>query len=475
MNFLRSITPIVFGFLFFLPMGSVDSLGWEVGILGYELFLKENQNQKQLVVPGWDFHTQNWGKVFQSEAYLHRVSSESLFVGLKDKNKKNQIHWDLDIKLTSGPETGLRNYYLGKNHFLGYETKVFFLGVGRREHLFSPKSFSSFFDGGEGLFLELKPEKSFLVQFFLWDHYSGSLLFSKDQFRHLLYVSDEYETNSKTQVTSFSRNHHRRQSFGLVYGDFLTLRIGFHYLELGSFGPNTKDHPPETKKSFADGDSLFSGNFGFGAHFEHFSFEFDFLWSKGNDRTRSKLAAHSGSIPVAGEAIQLGTELRFGGFKFRSSHFLSDRAETNEKHQIVKEGYISFGTHPSQTPYLSQIFRVFPSAAVTEKGYEKNFAIIEGRSFGYLTELVISFEFPPLVVKCIGNYFVPYIQNVPSDGRISVNRREFERFFLAEGMMEVSLKEEAGLELGVGISQLFLPETFNLTSNFGYVYGRLQI
>ncbi|MCW7463038.1 hypothetical protein ND812_13140 [Leptospira sp. 3 VSF25] len=459
-----------------IPLTRVYGVGLEFGIYGFELFLKEKQNTKPLEVPNWDFHNQRWGQVFRNDAYLNRSSGESGFVGLKDKNNRNQIHWDLDAKLTTGPETGLRNYYLGKNHFLGYQSKLFFLGVGRREHLFSPKSFSTQYDGSEGLFLEIKPESNLTFQLMIWDFYSGSLLLSKDQFHGLLRKesSSEFLTSEKKNE-GFSRSHHRRHSFGIHYGESNSLRFGVHYLELGSFGPNTKDHPSETKKNSADGDSLFSGNFGFGIQFETLSFAFDFLWCKGSDRTRSQIAEKPGTIPIAGEAIQIGTELKLGDFKIRSSHFLSDTAETNQNHQIVKEGYISMGTHPSQTPYLSQIFRMFPSAAVTESGYEKNFALIEGRAFGYLTELVLSYQYQQVIVKLIGNYFVPYHQNGLLDGRIHFQKRQFEKFFVAEGMLEVALKTEEGFELGVGLSQLYLPESMGISSNFGYVYGRYQI
>ncbi|XDD45122.1 hypothetical protein AB3N60_10375 [Leptospira sp. WS39.C2] len=471
-KFLFPYVCLLFGF----PFDPIESIGLDVGIFGHELFLKENQNKKQLEVPGWDFHSQKWGRVFVGEPYLNRVSGESLFVGIKDKNQRDKIHWNLDIQLTSGPDTGLRNYYLGKNHFFGYQTKQFFLGLGRREHLFSPKSFSSYFDGGDGLFLEIKPETYLTFQFFLWDFYSGSLLLTKDQFRSILRLEDETDLlKTKGNQSNLSRNHHRRQSFGLVIGQFLQFRLGFHYLELGSFGPNTKDHPQETKKNSADGDSLFSGNLGIGFHTQHLSFEFDFLWCKGSDRTRSQIAKNPGTLPIAGEAIQFGTELRFGGVKIRSSHFLSDRDEKNEKHQIVKEGYVFFGSHPSQTPYISQIFRVFPSAAVTELGYEKNYAIIEGRTFGYLSEFVLSYQYQLVVVKLIGNYFLPYKQNGSFDGKINFQKSEFEKFFIAEVMLEVAIKDESGFELGIGTSKLFLPESLGIVSNFGYLYGRCQI
>ncbi|TGK97327.1 LA_2168 family protein [Leptospira levettii] len=472
------LTNVFFYFLvlFLIPLTKVNGIGLEFGIYGYELFLKENQTKRPLEVPNWDFFSQRWSRVFRNDGYLNRSSGESGFVGLKDKNNRNQIHWDLDAKLTTGPETGLRNYYLGKNHFLGYKSKMFFLGVGRREHLFSPKSFSTQYDGGEGLFLEIKPESNLTFQLMIWDFYSGSLLLSKDQFHGLLRneTSSEFSTSEKKN-DGFRRSHHRRHSFGIHYGESNSLRLGVHYMELGSFGSNTKDHPSETKKNSADGDSIFSGNIGFGIQWEHLSFEFDFLWCKGSDRTRSQIAETPGIIPIAGEAFQVGTELKLGEFKLRSSHFLSDTAETNQNHQIVKEGYVSMGTHPSQTPYLSQIFRIFPSAAVTESGYEKNLALIEGRAFGYLTELVLSYQYQQVIVKLIGNYFVPYHQNGLLDGRIHFQKRQFEKFFVSEGMLEVALKDEEGFELGVGISQLYLPESMGIHSNFGYVYGRYQI
>ncbi|EOQ87962.1 hypothetical protein LEP1GSC202_3411 [Leptospira yanagawae serovar Saopaulo str. Sao Paulo = ATCC 700523] len=465
----------------FFPFNQIGAVGLEVGLFGYELFLKENMQGKRLEVSGWDFNYNRWRNSFQAEPYLYRTSGESLFVGLKDKQSKNQIVWDLHIQLTSGPDTGLRQYYLGKNSYFGYQLQNFLLGVGRREHLFSPKSFSTQFDAGDGLFLELKPKLGLTLQFFIWDFHSGSLLLSKDQFRSLLSregILNEGETNNfpvEKPITKHSRNHRRRHSVGLVYGDSFSFRFGVHYLELGSLGPYTKDHPNETKRYLADGDSLLHGNGGFSLHTDILSFDFDFLWCRGNDRTRSKLAATPGSITIAGEALQSGVELRFAGWKIRSSHFISDREEKNEKQQIVKEGFISLGTHPSQTPYLSQIFEVFPSSAITELGYEKNFALLEGRSFGYLTELALSYTYNQFVFKLIGNYFLPYRQTGPTNGRIAFQKREFERFFIAEGMFEVSIREEVSFELGIGISQLFLPESIGIRSNFGYVFGRLQI
>lgn len=472
---------ILFGIFFILPFTSVRSVGLEVGVFGYELFLKENQKNKQLEVPGWDFHYQKWGNSFRTEPYLNRTSGESMFVGLKDQNSKNQIVWDLNLQLTSGPDTGLRSYYLGKNNYFGIQTQNFFLGVGRREHRFSPKSFSTLFDAGDGLFLEWKPVPSLVVQIFLWDFHSGSLLLSKDQFRSLLRNEgneNQRGTNEsplEPNVTNVSRNHHRRHSVGLVYGETVNIRFGLHYLELGSLGAYTKDHPNDTKRYGADGDSLLHGNFGTQLYSDLFSLDFDVLWCRGNDRTRSKLAESPGSIPIAGEALQMGAELRFGGWKVRSSHMISDREEKNEKQQVVKEGYISLGTHPSQTPYFSQILRIYPSSAITELGYEKNSALIEGRAFGYLSELEISFTYHHIVSKLIGTYFIPYTRTGPSDGKINFQKRDFERFFIAEGMFEISYKEEKSLELGIGVSQLFLPEAMGIRSNFGYVFGRLQI
>ncbi|WP_425268681.1 LA_2168 family protein [Leptospira brenneri] len=454
------------------------AVGVEVGVLGYELFFKElNQKESEPVL--WDLEINRMGQNFQNHSYLNRVSDKSMFVGLKDKNKKDKIVWDLEIKLTTGKETGLRPFYLGKNHYLGYETSKFLLGLGRREHLFRPKSFQTSYDGGEGLFIEFFPKPNLGLQFFLWDQYSGSLLFEKDRFHSLLPNPSISQENTETPLgrepNEGRRSHHRRHSFGLIYGEFFVLRLGLQYLELGNLGRHTKDSPRETKGSGADGDSLLNGNLGFGLDLEIFDLQFDFLWAKGNDRTNSKVAAKPGSIPISGEAVQMGMELRLGDFLVRSSHFLSDREERNEKNQIIKDGYVSLGTHPAQTPYLSQIFRIFPSAAVTESGYEKNFGLKEGRSFGYLSELVLQFTYDQFVAKMVGSYFLPYQFAGPADGRISFQKRDFEVFFIGEGLFELSLKEDSSFELGIGFSQLFLPESIGIKSNFGYCFGRIQI
>lgn len=462
---------------FFLSSDPKYAVGLEVGILGYELFLKETNTRDTFHPPGWDLQMSGNGQDFQKIAYLNRVSGESMFVGLSDKNKKNNFVWDLDIKLTTGKETGLKPFYLGKNNYIGYETSKFLIGVGRREHLFRPKSFQTSFDGGEGLFIEFLPEKNLTLQFFLWDRYSGSLLFEKDKFRKVLQNPTEpnVSLSEETLVNESSRNHHRRHAFGLLYGDYFKLRMGIQYIEFGTWGRYVKDSPRETKISGADGDSLLNGNFGLGYDADIFEVQMDLLWAKGNDRTNSKIASRPGSIPISGEAVQLGAELRLGDFLVRSSHFLSDRDETNNKNQIIREGYVSFGSHPAQTPYISQIFGIFPSAAVTESGFERNFALQEGRCFGYLNELVIKFTYHQFVAKVVGAYFLPYKVDHPSDGRISFQKRDFENFFIGEGVMELSLNEDSTFEIGIGVSKLFLPESLAIKSNFGYVFGRIQI
>ncbi|EMJ86552.1 LA_2168 family protein [Leptospira meyeri] len=457
---------------------SIQAVGVEVGILGYEFFFKEKKQTYQFQSPGWDFQIHQMGREFQDTSYLNRVSGESMFVGLKDKNKREKVVWDLNIQLTSGKETGLRPFYLGKNHYIGYETSKFLFGLGRREHLFRPKSFGSSYDGGDGVFLEFLPQPNLTLQFFLWDHYSGVILLEKDRFRTFLPIPVEEENidiGFRNQNRGTNVNHHRRHSFGLIYGEYLSLRLGIQYVELGSWGKHVKDHTKETKTSGADGDSLLNGNVGFRFDAEIWEIQFDFLWAKGNDRTNSKVAAQSSSIPIAGEAIQLGSEFRYGGLLVRSSHFISDREERNQKNQIIRDGYVSMGSHPAQTPYLSQIFRIFPSAALTEGGYEKNYALREGRSFGYLSELVLQFTYHQVLLKLIGTYFLPYQVTRPSDGRISFQKRDFEVFYIGEGLLELSLKEDSSFELGIGVSQLFVPDSFALKSNFGYIFGRLEI
>ncbi|MCG6145007.1 LA_2168 family protein [Leptospira bandrabouensis] len=452
-------------------------VGVEVGILGYELFLKETVSNKKNQTPGWDFQTSQVGLDFQNVSYLNRISGKSMFVGLKDKNKREQVVWDLDIQLTTGKETGLRPFYLGKNNYIGYETSKFLFGVGRREHKFRPMSFQTSFDGGDGVFLEFQPQSNLTLQFFLWDQYSGSLLFQKDRFHSLLAHSPKEKSDHWEELESKEdkQSHHRRHSFGFVYGNDLNLRLGIQYIELGSWGRHVKDSPRETKSSGADGDSIINGNVGFGWDLYFVDVQFDFLWAKGNDRSNSKITNSPGSIPISGEAIQWGAELQFGGFLFRSSHFLSDREERNSKNQIIREGYVSLGSHPGQTPYISQIFRIFPSAAVTDTGYDKNFALIDGKCFGYLTELVLQFTYRKFVGKFVGNYFLPYKVGGSSDGRISFQKRDFEVFSIAEGLLELSLKEDSSFELGIGFSQVILPESIGIKSNFGYVFGRLEL
>ncbi len=401
----------------------------------------------------------------KKQSYLDRNSGLGFMAGVKSSNISESMIWDLDFHIAHNENVNKTHLLFGKNNYLMLGFKNLYLGVGRREFIYKETSFRSSFDGAEGLFFEMKPIPNCLIQVAVWDRYRGFPTKEKEIYRDIF-----QEERSENQIKS----HHRRHAFGVSYGEYYSLHFGAEFIELGTMGRHTKEIQKDVIDRGADGDHFLNFRLGTKLNFEIFEFYGNLLATKGTDRTFSKESVTKGSIPIRGEAIEVGFLLSFSNCKFGFSNFLPDREERTNSNQIIRDGYIHTGTHIGSTYFFSQILFLFPSQSLQPDGLKKENSIYSGRAYAYFSESFFSFFYKDFELKLTGAYFLPYKSKGESDGRIQYKREYFESFFFAEVNLEVILKAGNGSEIGIGVGQIYTNLSQSFEGNIGFFYGRVK-
>ncbi|MDF3819263.1 hypothetical protein P3G55_05100 [Leptospira sp. 96542] len=450
-----------------LPIGEISSLysvSLEFSTLGYEIQWIEKNTKQPFKPPGWSLDLGNRAGEFQEESYLFRRSGQMVALKFKDKNEYEKFNWELDAQLVLNRNDSTNSFYFGKNNYLMYKTPLSNIGVGKKEHLSKPKSFSTYSDGGEGIFVETNPSSELSIQLFLWDRYQGYPLFDKERFFSVLL---------RPEAPQYEKSHHRRHSFGIKYGNLHSVSFGLQYTEFGTWGKHTREREVDVKEVGADGDSIISSNISLFSDWEFLQLYFDILIVSGTDRTLGNYSKLGNSIPIRGEAFQLGLKGFYQNFTSEWSHFVTDRSERTNENQIVKEGYMLSGTHPGQSYFISQILHIFPSVGLLNAGSEKNYVLYNGRFHSYFSELVLSYQYNDIFFKLVGAYLLPYRVSGVSDGRVSLKKENYESFFFGEVNFEFFVKGNSDFEIGLGVGQFFTPKAVGIEGNFGYFFGRV--
>ncbi|MCU0824088.1 MAG: hypothetical protein MUF77_05550 [Leptospira sp.] len=432
---------------------------------GYEMQWLQKKQTTQAQTKDWNLSPFLESSEVKKQRYLDRSSGLGFMAGVKGSNLSDSVRWDLDFHFNYKENTNSTDLLFGKNNYLmlGYQNLYF--GVGRREFLYKETSFRSSFDGAEGLFFEMKPMKNCLIQVAVWDRYRGFPIKEKEMFRDLF-----REDKSEIKLNS----HHRRHAFGFSYGEYYSLHFGTEFIELGTLGRHTKEIQKDVIDRGADGDHFLNFVLGTKLNFEFIEIHGNLLATKGTDRTLSKESTTKGSIPIRGEAIELGFVFLFSNWKIGTSSFLPDREERTTSNQIVRDGYIHTGTHIGSTYFFSQILFLFPSQSLQNDGLKKENSLYAGRSYAYFSESFLSVFFNDFELKLTGAYFLPYKSKGESDGKIQFKREFFESFFFAEVNLEIKLSVADGSELGLGVGQIYTNLSNSFEGNIGFFYGKVK-
>ncbi|BDA79275.1 hypothetical protein LPTSP3_g22050 [Leptospira kobayashii] len=415
--------------------------------------------------PGWFLQNGFPASNDLSGQYLNRNTEQVHFggFGYSVSRERSEVHWNMLVAAkgnSSQPEI-----YLGKNSYIAGKLWGLLIGVGRKEHSFRSSPFIGYSDGGEGVFFEKIFSEHLKAQVFLWDYYQGYRLFEKE------FLSPEIISNGKKERATGQR---RRHSLGLTYGKKSSLSLGIQYLEQGSWGKQSREIEPDVKEKGGDGDSLVTGVIGGKFDWNEFYLLGEFLWAKGTDRTYSKSIQNQGSLPVEGEAVSFGVGWKNRLYGVRWSHFLNDSDRRSDTNKLYSLGFIGTGTHLGSTLFLSQVLQIYPGGFVTGNGLERNQTLLNGRTPAYYSELILSYNTDLFSFRMIGAYFLPYLAEGKSDGKISFKKERFEMFFLAESGLETSIHLEGVLELGVLVSYLWSSESLGLQGTMVSSFGRIQ-
>lgn len=452
--------------IFFLFLSSVCNLSaTEVSFFtwGYESQWISKGKRAENRHQDWNLDLNYESSLLSNRMYLNRLSGLGFILGVQDQNQKENFHWNIDTNVISKQNSN--QIIFGKNNYLLYDLFGFQIGVGRREHVYRNSPFPSSYDGTEGLFLEFSPILDLQVQIMVWDRYRGFPLKEKEIFTGI------YQTENRR--SNDSNFHHRRHGFGVIYGNFIQANFGIQFVELGTFGRHTRENERDVRERGGDGDSILNIEMGSSLDFEFLKIFLKGLATKGTDRTYSKESAVRGSIPIRGEALEFGIYFNYGNWKIKSLHFLPDSEERNVQNQTIRDGFISMGTHPGSTYFISQILQLFPSQILGGNGLEKEKSIYLGRFYSYFTELKISFLYKDFEFKLTGAYLVPYKTLGSSSGRIQFKSEFFEPFYLMEGNLELSLHGSQNYEIGVGVGQIYSNLKNSFEGNLGFFYAKV--
>ncbi|WP_167884442.1 LA_2168 family protein [Leptospira ilyithenensis] len=415
--------------------------------------------------PGWYLQDGFPAANDLSGQYLNRNTEQVHFggFGYSASWERLEIHWNMQL-VTRG-NSSRPDIYLGKNSYIAGKLWGLLLGVGRKEHSFRSSPFLGYSDGGDGLFFEKVFSENLKTQVFLWDYYQGYRILEKE------FLSPGIISIGKADRSGGQR---RRHSLGVVYGKKSSLSLGIQYLEQGSWGKQTREIESDVKEKGGDGDSVVTGVIGGKFDWNEFYLMGEFLWAKGTDRTYSKSIQNSGSLPIEGEAISLGGGWQNQLYGVRWSNYLNDSDKRSDTGKLSCLGFTGMGTHLGSTLFLSQVLQIYPGGFITGNGLERNQTLLNGRTPAYYSELILSYHTDLFYFRMIGAYFLPYLAQGKSEGKISFKKESFELFFLAESALETSLHLDGVLELGILLSYLWSAESLGLSGTMVSAFGRIH-
>lgn len=394
----------------------------------------QSQNIKQVYIFA--------GGINQKEM-VHQQSIESQDVAAFGQaiysGKKANYQYHLDIGfLQRFSDNEKRDYfYFGENTYIQLPFADFSFYFGRIIHPNYP-AFLAWKDGSEGIAIKMTGE-DWQVRLTVFDYYRGFPLLANFQ-----YASKE--------VLTAKKGNRLRHSLSSSYQGYLgQLRFSLAYLNSYDWGSFSRDLPQETS---GDRDFLYHIGFGYQQEISSFVFGGQFTLARGLDKVAYNPFFTGKSIPIVGELITLFGQYKGNDWGINFFCFLPDADKRNSQGQVLELGFVAMGSNPFTTKVLGQGLNFYPSAWVTQKGFEKTDAILHGRRNSFWTQMQIYFLYQKWKMILQYNYLLPIVLDGENSGGIEVQPAQYERFFLAEPAICLEYQQESKYSMQLEYSLL---------------------
>lgn len=320
---------------------------------------------------------------------------------------------------------GKTDFYFSENSFVNAGFGKFGIYAGRKS--FREKFIESrWTDGMEGLGGYYRFNDKIILNISAFDWYRGFPLLENDILKRI-------------PESEFTSGRRQRNGIRIFYNDEkFTAGFFLQYLNLGNFGHSSRD---EIRKNSGDTDYLWNAGAEAGGKWKIITGYIRLLLSRGIDKTEWNETRKDKSLPISGEALEVGGRIDTGGFRMSLKFFLPDTDRKDSAGNIIESGFVGTGNGPEESVLLFQTLGFMPSAWVTEEGMEKRFSLVRGRRNSLFSGFSAGYSSGNYHYRTEFDCIHPYLNSSSSDGKISLNRSSFEPWFIAEGAVSAVYKE----------------------------------
>lgn len=395
----------------------------------------------------------------KNETKDSRKTEQTFLVSGKFTDKKENFFYDFQFhfikKLKESESKDL--LYLGENAHIGFGRDKYSFSLGRNKfHNYFPEQKM---DGVEGISARFSPNENFKLEFYFLDFYRAYPILER-----VFFLDKKQNLNSE--------NLRHGLSFEFQNKNFYS-RFSFLYINLRNSSKIANDE--SRTKPNGDNDFLYNTSWNLFWKNSYFISGFNFTVSRGLDKTLTNPEREERrSIPITGELVEFFFKSSLSYFKFQTSFFLPDTDKRNSSGEILEYGSVGFGS-PVSGIFMAQSFNFYPTAWITDIGFEKNFTIQDGRWNSFWGSAKLGFEYQNFQVNLIFNHFTP--RNLKeSNGSISVQKRDYERFFLMESSLEfIYGKKDLGYYVKSNFSYFYSNKEISIEGNSFFISGGIWL
>ena len=357
--------------------------------------------------------------------------------------------------------------FLGSECYIKKKFENWFFLFGRQIYPFYKNL--SWEDGFEGFSLNYQMN-DFWISLQIADLYRGFPLYKKERLG--FQKKDLKQENYKLRQGFFI--HYLKKSWSSSFF--------FQYMNLGNWGKYSRD--VNSDSDLGDQDFLFYTGVQFSRKWDFFHFQFLGVLNQGIDRAVYRKTIISRNNPINGEAIFSSFSFFYKEFKFELDWFIPDVDLKNENGEILEYGFIGMGSNPISASYIARFLDFYPSAWITQYGFEKQNSLREGRQSSSFLSFFVTYSYQKFYFSLGQTAIYRRIESKKMNGKISFRSKDYHRPFY-ERSLKITYKNNIHRPFSVSIKvsqfKIKLKENEELlkdepkSANFFSIEARFQV